>query len=120
MNLGWSCMSWRQPAVMRRESIAETSANRSLTLGACRIRLLPPVLMGNFGHLSRLQCFQELADLSVIEQRIYGFDAQEKTVAAGERESRHVKRRMVRHRQSAQREQAQHRRDRRDQNRHLE
>src|SRR5689334_21804491 len=113
-------MSWRQPAAMRRESMAETRANRSLAIAARNMRLVHRASVRNFGHLSGLERLEKFAGPGVIEQRIRGFDAQEKPVAAGLHKTRHIECRVVRHRQTAQREQDQDRGDRRNQNRQLE
>ena len=65
-------------------------------------------LVRNFGHLARLQRFEEIARPLAIEQRIGRLDAQEETIARCQGEPRHIEYRMVRHRQSAQRQQSQH------------
>src|ERR1035438_10815195 len=75
--------------------------------------------MRNFRYLPGLQRLQERARLVAIEQWIVGFDAQEETVAAGQRESRHVEGWVIEHRQTAQRQQAENGGERRKQNRHL-
>src|SRR5450432_1682554 len=97
-------MSWRQAKEARRAST--TAPNLKL--------------MRNFGHLSGLQGRQKIAGPAVIEQRVLGFDAQEKPVARSQRESRHIEDRMVWHGQAAKAQEAQHRGNRSDQNRHLE
>src|SRR5690349_5614186 len=69
-----------------------------------------------------LERFEELPGLCEIEFRIRRFDADEKAVAAGEREDGHVEQRVIRLRQPVQREhpedrgeaRAQHRRLKRD------
>src|SRR5450759_1235377 len=63
-------------------------------------------LVRNFRYLPGLQRLQELARFVAIEERIGGFDAQEETVAAGQRESRHVEDRVIGHRQAAEAKQA--------------
>jgi len=68
--------------------------------GAVRRVAATRVSMRNFRYLSGLQRLQEGAGWDVVEKRIGGFDQQEKPVARCQRETRHVKRRMVRHRQS--------------------
>src|SRR5215471_17824206 len=68
------------------------------------------VSMRNFRYLPWLERLEKLAGAIMIEHRIGSFDTQKETVAAGQRESRHVERGMVRHRQPAKTQQAQHRR----------
>src|ERR1017187_7427364 len=80
---GWSCMSCRHP-----------DSNTSEHASAPNLRLVR-----NFRYLSRLQRLQKRARFVVIEKRIGGFDAQEKTVARGQRESRHVESGVIGHRQ---------------------
>src|SRR5262252_6071824 len=87
---GWSCMSCRHAESTARDSRSPPSLK----------------LMRNFGYLPGLQRLQEFARSVVIEERICGFDAQEETVAAGLRESRHIEGGVIRHRQAAQAEQA--------------
>src|SRR4249920_1883554 len=87
---GWSCMSCRH---------AERAASDNTSTPSWR-------LVRNFGYLPGLQGLQELGRFIAIEQRIGGFDAQEETVAAGQRKSRHVEGGVIRHRQAAQAKQA--------------
>src|SRR5215471_3481129 len=113
-------MSCRQPA--SRMSKMGTVANFRPPLPKIRGSTHfaePLVLMRNFTHLSRLQRLQKLARAVVIEQRIRRLDAQEKSIAAGQRETRHIERRVIWHRQSAKPEQTKYSRQRRQKNRHL-
>src|SRR5947207_793149 len=93
---GWSCMSCRQ-AVEKKHNDTETQRRREkggehiLYLFSASLRLCAIfVLMRNFGHLARLQCFQKIAGLIVVEDRVGGFDAEEKTIARCQRKARHV------------------------------
>src|SRR5215475_12035108 len=104
MYLGWSCMSWRHADRARRGRAARASMRD---------------LVCNFGYLFGLEALEKFAGARLIEQRIGGFDAQKKPVPAGLSEARHVKGRMVRHRQPAQSEEAKHARNRCEENRHF-
>src|SRR5471030_401091 len=110
-------MSWRQATEAIKASTTAPNRRRNrlrhqtsaLVCGggadglACRVALR---LMRNFGHLSRLQGRQKIAGPAVIEQRVRGFDAQEKPVARSQRESRHIEDRMVWHGQAAKAQEA--------------
>src|SRR5437868_5387771 len=76
-------------------------------------------LVRNFRHLSGLETLEKLARAVVVEHGVAGLYTQEEAIAGCERETRHVERRVIRHRQPAEREQAEHGGDRREQNRHL-
>src|SRR6185369_366406 len=82
---GWSCMSWRH---------AERTASEKPSAQSWR-------LVRNFGYLPGLQRLEEFGGSIAIEKRIGGLDAQEETVAAGERESRHIEGGVIGHRQAA-------------------
>src|SRR5579885_1246724 len=103
--LGWSCMSWRQAvkAVMAR-------ARRPAGI----------VLVRNFGYLARLQGPQKVRRRLAVEQRIGGLDTQKKAVARSQRKPGNVENRVIRHGQAAQGQQAEHGRQGREQNGHLE
>src|SRR5258707_15667398 len=70
-------------------------------------------LIRDSGHLPRVQRFKEPARRFEVELRILRLDAEEETVAAGQREARQVEDRVIRHRQPVQREHAEHARQRR-------
>src|SRR5262245_38693643 len=74
----------------------------------CALRGKALRLVSNDRHLSRLERFQKTARLREIELLVPRFDAQERPVAAGQRESRHVENRMIRLRQAVERQHAQH------------
>src|ERR1017187_3035845 len=100
---GWSCMSWRHAESRAREHPITPTVS----------------LVRNFRYLPGLQRLQELARAVAVEERIGGFDAQEETVAAGQRESRHIKSRVIGHRQAAEAEQAENGGERRKENGHF-
>src|ERR1022692_1943307 len=149
MYFGWSCMSWRHPDSRTSDSRrmvgrtprsarvpldppladeisfihapASRRGRRPRTRGSAPPRRTSETasLVRNFRYLPGLQRLQERARFVAIEQWIVGFDAQEETVAAGQRESRHVEGGVIEHRQTAQRQQAENGGERRKQNRHL-
>src|SRR5438045_7174702 len=57
------------------------------------------VLIRNGGHLPRAERLQEGARLVEIELRVSCLDAEKEAIAAGQRKSRHVDDRVIRHRQ---------------------
>src|SRR5438128_1836762 len=59
-------------------------------------------------HVRRVQAPEEPRDLFGVEHRVASLDAQEKQVAAGAGETRHVEERVVRHRQAVPGEHAEH------------
>src|SRR5664280_1391872 len=128
MYFGWSCISCRHPDSKTTDSRSKPIA--PLRSRLCWVRGSEPrrgtlwvgsvFLVRNFRYLPGLQRLQELARLVAIEQWIVGFDAKEKTVVAGQRESRHVESRVIEHRQTAQAQQAENGGERRKQNGHLE
>src|SRR5438093_7154367 len=67
--------------------------------------------IGNDSHLSRLERFKKPARLRQIELLVACFDAQEKSIAARQREPRDIKHRVIRLRQPVEREHAQDRRE---------
>src|SRR5262249_17595165 len=75
---------------------------------------------GNGGDLPRVERLEKATRRLQIELRIRRLDAEEEPVAAGERETWHVEDRVVRLRQAVEREHAEHRGQRRDENRALE
>src|SRR5262245_42708462 len=77
-------------------------------------------LVSNDRHLFGLERFQKTARLGQIEFLVSRFDAQEKPVAARERESRYVEHRVIRLRQAVERQHAEHGGQRCAENRALE
>src|SRR5258706_15020367 len=78
------------------------------------------VLIRNGGHLPRIERREELACPFQIELRVGGLDAEEEPVPARQREAWHVEHRVIWLRQPVQRQHAQHRGERCDENRALE
>src|SRR5438552_18518350 len=88
-----------------------------------QIKLILCVLRGdalcsvrNDGHLSRLERLHEPARRGQVELLVARLDAEEKPVAARERESRDVEHRVIRLRQPVERQHAEYRRERRAEN----
>src|SRR5437763_3183288 len=107
MYLGWSCMSCRQPAIA--SAAAESARAPNVRRGL--IRHLP--------HMIRAQLFQELARIRRIKLFVDALHAKIKLVARSVLEFHDVEQRMIRLRQSIQREHADYRRDRCGQDRAL-
>src|SRR5262245_13157408 len=137
MYFGWSCMSWRHPETHRAapnmhadkgttDSTEDTKGRPRVSLcGFCvRVASLCPLVCvsvrGNGGHLTRVERLEKVTRGLQIEVRIGLLDAEEEPVAAREREAGHVEDRVVRLRQPVERQHAQHRRQRGDENRALE
>src|ERR1019366_3245140 len=138
MYFGWSCMSWRQADSRRSDSTralrvsaekecssqaeppAPPTARRLLSLvGQASACQLLAFLVRNFRYLPGLQRLQELARFVAIEERIGGFDAQEKTIAASLCEARNVERGVIGHGQAAQAKHTQNCRQRGKKNGHF-
>src|SRR3954447_19447537 len=105
-------MSWRQPAPAKvittiNAETAETAEKRVSACSACSA-LYVVGLVRDSGHLPRLERFQEVARRVDVELRIRRFDAEKEPVAAGEREPRQVEDRVIRLRQTVEREHAEH------------
>src|SRR6185295_17786789 len=130
-------MSWRQPEnriASARNTAAErvttedtgdteqqTCTRTGLILSVLRVpRGRELLLVGNGRDLPRIQGFEEAARRFELELRILRLDAQEETVAARQREARHVEHRVIRLRQPVQRQHAEHARERREEDRALE
>src|SRR5262245_3299981 len=71
-------------------------------------------------YLSRLECFEKSTRLRQIELLVARLDAQEKSIAARQREARDVEDRVIRLRQSVERQHAEHSRERGAENRAFE
>src|SRR5947209_5451386 len=87
MNLGWLCMSWRQPATV-------THAANAKSAEADLMRLI--------SHLHNRGCVERLEKAAALcqrEFRIFGLDAEEELVFAGSREVGRVEYGMVRQRE---------------------
>src|SRR5258708_31377296 len=100
MNLGWSCMSWRQPATPRTHTTARPSSATRNCAG---------VLIRHLRNFVGMKTFEKLPRVQQAELGVLSFNAQEKLVAAGAGKARHIKDRMIRLRQSVQREHAENR-----------
>src|SRR5947209_1229541 len=127
MYFGWSCMSCRhaEPASRSATTInAETAefAEKMCSAGSASsaFNVVIRSLVRNGGHLPRPQCLEESPRLLQIEVRVFGLDAEEEPIAAGERESRDIEDGVIRHRQAVQRQHAEHGRQGRDEDRALE
>src|ERR1035437_6483720 len=117
MYFGWSCMSWRQAE--RRTSDSTRMVGHALACQRPLAGAFRAFLVRNFRYLPGLQRLQELARFVAIKERIGGFDAQKEAAAAGQRESRHIKGRMIGHGQAAQAKHAENGGKRRKENGHL-
>src|SRR5437868_10948881 len=104
MYFGWLCMSCLQPAAARRQKAADRRQK----------------LRRDFIDFTRIESLQELQRPLTIELRIVRLDQQEELVAARVLEAWHVEDRVIRHRQAVEDDHADHGRERRDQDRHLE
>src|SRR5215471_2948261 len=98
MNLGWFCMSWRQPA------IANAAAIRSSPTRNCA-----GALIRHLRNLQRMKGLKEAFGLVLPEPGILRLDAEEEPVAAGASEIRRIENRMIRLRQSVERQHAEDR-----------
>src|SRR5215471_21063216 len=105
MNLGWFCISWRQPA------IAKTAAIRISPTRNCA-----GALIRHLRNLQRMKGLKEAFGIVRPEPGILRLDAQEEPVAAGASKIRRIENRMVRLRQSVERQHAKDRGQRRTQN----
>ena len=127
-------MSWRQPAPRRRSaSAASASASRRLPAeaGSRDLRTRDAAVASacrrkqrrvcDFIDVPRTETLQEVGRAQPVELRIRRLDRQEEALVAGDLgEARHVEHRVIRHRQPAQQDPAEHRRERREQDRQLE
>src|SRR5581483_3321812 len=130
MYFGWSCISCRHAAVNNSVHGAATKNTKTrntrkpfCTNGPFAAFVLSWVsrrLVRNGRDLTRIQRFKKLARAFDVELRIDRLDADEKAIAARERESRHVEDRVIRLRQPVERQHAEYRRERRRENRALE
>src|SRR5579885_3916425 len=102
-----------------RRAAGATACSRLLPLRvACRPFAAPSV--ENIVHLKRVHASEQVGRLLPVELRVVGLDAEEEPVLRGAREALHAKERVIRHRQAAQRQHAEDREERREQNRQLE
>src|SRR5260221_326890 len=106
MNLGWLCMSWRQPDKTAREAAANAS-NATRICAGCLIRHLRDFL--------RMEAIQKTFGFRQAEPGVLGFNAQEEPVPAGAHKVGRVEHRMIWLRQTIEREHAEHRSQRRAQ-----
>src|SRR5450631_4339778 len=112
-------MSWRQASPAPRTQRAQrTRRTAAPFVSFVRfVSLVLMVLIANGRDLPRAERFEKSTRGVDVELRILRLDAQKKTVAARQREPRHVEYRVVRHRQAVEREHAEHREQRRAENR---
>src|SRR5689334_4801102 len=103
-------MSWRQPVSIR---AAVTKDTKERTEDTDKESLFS---IRDSGHLPRIQGLQESSRTLDVELRIDRLDAEKEPVAAGQREARQVEDRVIRHRQTVEREHAEHARQRRGEN----
>src|SRR5205807_7119509 len=94
MNLGWSCMSCRQPEGPRAKSAASTGSAK---------RVCAEVLMRHLRDLQRMKGFKKTPGLVQPELRILRFNAQKEPVTAGPNKIWGIKHRMIRLRQPIER-----------------
>src|SRR5262249_48022625 len=111
MNLGWLCMSWRQPETASRPA----AATRSHTTRSCAARLI-----GHLRNLLGMEALQQLPRIGNAESWVLRLNAEEETVAAGAHEVGRVEDRMIRLGQPVEREHAEDRRQRGPQHRAFE
>src|SRR5215217_4617632 len=105
-------MSWRHAAAVA--TTTATPARRLRRPGRPKICL---VLNGRY--LSRADPFEELAGLLQVEFLVCRLDAEKEAIAAGQREALGVEDRMIRLRQTIERQHAEHARQRGAENRAL-
>src|SRR5262245_59184233 len=108
MYFGWLCMSCRQPATetLRAQSsighrATEARRNTGRGLGdsvAKMLRVSVAASIRNGGHLSRVEGLHESSRPFQIEFRVARLNAQEKAIAARQREPRYIEDRVIRHR----------------------
>src|ERR1700748_1002348 len=95
MNLGWFCMSWRQPL----RTAIPAAANNNHAMRICAGRLIR-----HLRYLFRLEAFQQLAGIRQTEPWVLRFNAQEEPVPAGAHKVRRIENRVIWLRQSIQRQ----------------
>src|SRR5262245_45893086 len=118
-------MSCRQPAPSRTTRTinaegAEPAENFSLSARSAGSAFAVRGSVRNGGHLARIERLEEPARVLEVKLRVLRLDAQEESIAAREREARHVEDRVVGHRQPVEREHAEYGRQHRAENRALE
>src|SRR5262249_60368094 len=121
-------MSWRQAAEstskLRTKNLELRTLARAETLrtSKCEVRSfkLPVALVPNVHHLFGMKTGQKRAGRVQLELRIGRFDDEEELVLARHAEARVIEHRVIRLRQAIQREHADDRRERREENRRLE
>src|SRR4029077_13407773 len=106
---------WRQPEKAKAADTKDTKETKPTKDAEARRGLVR-----NCRDLTRAEGRQELARSFEVEFRVGGLDAEEKPVPARQRETRYVEHRVIRLRQAVQRQHAQHRGERGDENRALE
>src|SRR5258708_22198302 len=103
MNLGWFCMSWRQPALTR----MQTATRPRSAMRNCAV-----TLMRHLRDLLGMKILKKLFRLRQAELGVLRFHAQEKAVTAGAVKARRVEDRMIGLRQSGQCQHSEYRRQR--------
>src|SRR5258708_19476800 len=103
MNLGWFCMSWRQPALTR----MQTATRPRSAMRNCAV-----TLMRHLRDLLGMKILKKLFRLRQAELGVLRFHAQEKAVTAGAVKARRVEDRMIGLRQSVQGQHSEYRRQR--------
>src|ERR1051326_4222557 len=97
MNLGWLCMSWRQPE--RIENDAAANSNHAVRICARR-------LIGHLRNLLRIEALQQLSRIGDAEARVLRLNTEKEPVTAGAYEVGRVKDWMIGLRQAVQRQHA--------------
>src|SRR6185295_18769899 len=107
-------MSWRQliePREIATKTRRHQDARSALVLLRVFVSSWRSVLALNFSHLPRTKTSQERLRTFDIELRIGRLNAQKETIARSLFEIRHVEHRMIRLRQTVQRQHPEHRRE---------
>src|SRR5947209_19423696 len=94
LNFGWSCITWRQPAIASTANNPTGASLRSFSMG----------LAGDLGNGLRFHTLEEPAGRNRIVLSVGRENNQEEPVFGRERKSRHIEHRVVWHWQSIQRE----------------
>src|SRR5438552_15361835 len=104
----------------RRQKAERSNGSRRFLPSAFCLLPSPSALPRDISNLPRSERVQKLEHAIDLELRIARLDDEKEAVARGLLETLHVEDRVIRHRQSVEREHAEHRAERREQDRALE
>src|SRR5258708_2399077 len=101
MNLGWSCMSWRQPVRAAAQLSATVSSRRAE-------RVCAGELIRHLRNFLGMEPLKKTFGVIEAKLRIFGFNAQKEPVAAGAHKVGRIEDRMIRPGQPVERQHANH------------